>query len=84
MKKKISEIQIFRHITQIAFFILLPSLFALAFGQVKLIYTMFLKGDFNFIQVFPRLIAVVAIVPITIFFGRFFCGWFCAFGLFND
>ena len=45
---------------------------------------MFLKGDFNFIQVFPRLIAVVAIVPITIFFGRFFCGWFCAFGLFND
>jgi len=84
MKKKISEIQIFRHITQIAFFVLLPGLFALAFGQVKLIYTMILKGDFNFIQAFPRLIAVVAIIPITIFFGRFFCGWFCAFGTFND
>jgi len=84
MKKKISEIQIFRHITQIAFFILLPDLFALAFGQVKLIYTMILKGNFNFIQAFPQLIAAVAIIPITIFFGRFFCGWFCAFGSFND
>ena len=84
MKKKVSEIQIFRHITQIAFFILLPGLFALAFGQVKLIYTMLLKGDFNFIQAFPRLIAAVAIIPITIFFGRFFCGWICAFGSFND
>lgn len=84
MKKKISEIQIFRHITQIAFFILLPGLFALAFGQVKLIYTMILKGDFNFIQAFPRIIVLVAIIPITIFFGRFFCGWFCAFGSFND
>ncbi len=84
MKQKISEIQIFRHITQIAFFILLPGLFALAFGQVKLIYTMILKGNFNFIEAFPRLIAAVAIIPITIFFGRFFCGWFCAFGSFND
>ena len=84
MKKKISEIQIYRHITQSVFFILLPGLFALAFGQVKLIYTMLLKGDFNFIQAFPRLIASVAIIPITIFFGRFFCGWFCAFGSFND
>ena len=84
MKKKISEIQIFRHIIQIVFFILLPGLFALAFGQVKLIYTMILKGDFNFIQAFPRLIAVATIIPITIFFGRFFCGWFCAFGSFND
>ncbi|MBX4270263.1 4Fe-4S binding protein [Clostridium estertheticum] len=84
MKKKISVIQIFRHIIQITFFILLPGLFALAFGQVKLIYTMILKGDFNFIQAFPRLIAAVAIIPITIFFGRLFCGWFCAFGSFND
>jgi len=84
MKKRISEIQIFRHITQIVFFILLPGLFALAFSQVKLIYNMILKGNFNFIQAFPRLIAAVAIIPITIFFGRFFCGWFCAFGSFND
>lgn len=84
MKKKISALQIFRHITQITFFILLPDLFALAFSQVKLIYTMILKGNFNFIKAFPRLIAVVAIIPITMFFGRFFCGWFCAFGSFND
>jgi len=84
MKHKISKIQIFRRIIQIAFFILLPSLYYLVFSQLKVIYGMILKGDFNFIQSFPKLIAALVILPITIFFGRFFCGWFCAFGSFND
>jgi len=42
------------------------------------------KEDFNFIQAFPQLIAALVIFPISIYFGRFFCGWFCAFGSFND
>ncbi|WP_281413977.1 4Fe-4S binding protein [Clostridium polyendosporum] len=45
---------------------------------------MIIQGNFNFIEVFPRLIEVLAIIPITIIFGRFFCGWFCIFGTFND
>ncbi|MBZ9688610.1 4Fe-4S binding protein [Clostridium estertheticum] len=45
---------------------------------------MILKGDFNFIHAFPKLIAALVILPIRIFLGRFFCGWFCAFGSFND
>jgi len=84
MKYKISKLQIFRHIIQIAFFVLLPSLYFLAFSQLKTIYIMILKGNYNFIQAFPQIFVAVVIFPITIYFGRFFCGWFCAFGSFND
>lgn len=84
MKKKISMIQIFRFFTQVIFLIFLPGLFTLTFSELKTVYLMVLKGDFNFIQAFPRLIAAAAIIPITILLGRFFCGWFCAFGAFND
>lgn len=84
MKKKVSKLQIARHVVQIIFFILLPGLFTLAFSQIKLIYTMIMKGQFNFIDNLPRLVAVISILPITIIFGRFFCGWICAFGSYND
>ena len=84
MKKKISKLQIVRHLVQILFFILLPGLFTLAFSQIKLIYTMIIKGELNFIDNLPRLVAVISIIPITIIFGRFFCGWMCAFGSYND
>ncbi len=84
MKKKINKTQILRFIVQIFFLILLPGLFTLAFSQIKTIYEMLAKGNFNFISALPRLAEAAAIFPITIIFGRFFCGWICAFGTFND
>ncbi|MCJ7687911.1 MAG: 4Fe-4S binding protein, partial [Clostridiaceae bacterium] len=83
-KKKINIIQILRFFSQIVFLILLPGLFTLAFSQLKIVYLMFMKGDFNFIKAFPNLIEVVTTLLITILLGRFFCGWMCAFGTFND
>lgn len=84
MKKKIYKIQILRFLSQIVFLILLPGLFTLAFSQLKTVYLMLMKGDFNFIKALPNLIEAITILPITILFGRFFCGWMCAFGTFND
>jgi NosR/NirI family transcriptional regulator, nitrous oxide reductase regulator len=84
MKKKINKIQILRFIVQIVYLILLPGLFILAFSQLKSVYLMILKGNFNFIKALPNLIEAITILPITILFGRFFCGWMCAFGTFND
>jgi polyferredoxin len=82
--KKFSKLQISRFITQIVFLVLFPGLFTLTFSEVKEIYTMVLNGNFNFIEAFPKLIEVLALIPLTIIFGRFFCGWMCAFGTFND
>ncbi|WP_010233623.1 4Fe-4S binding protein [Clostridium arbusti] len=84
MTKKIKEIQIFRHIMQLVLFFLLPGIYILAFSELKSIFKMILKGDFKFIQAFPGLIEFTVAIIFTILMGRFFCGWFCAFGTFND
>lgn len=84
MKKKIHKIQILRILSQVIFLIILPGLFTLAFSQFKTVYLMFIKGDFNIIKALPKLIEALTILPITILLGRFFCGWMCAFGTFND
>ncbi|SMC25343.1 Polyferredoxin [Clostridium acidisoli DSM 12555] len=84
MKKKIKKIQIFRIVVQLGFLYLLPGLFTLTFSQIKNIYLMIIKGNFNFLHAYPSLIEVLTIIPLTIIFGRFFCGWICAFGTFND
>ncbi len=84
MKKKIKKIQIFRHIIQLILFVLSPGLFILAFSEFKSIYQMIIKGNFNFIAAFPSLIEFLTAIIITIVLERFFCGWVCAFGTYND
>ena len=78
------KIQIFRYITQIILFFLLPGLYILAFSELKMIYQMIIKGNFSFLQSFPGLIEFTTVIILTILLGRFFCGWFCAFGTYND
>lgn len=82
--KKIPKLQIFRTIIQIVFLILLPGLFTMTFTEIGKIYTMLIKGNFNIVQVLPKMIEILTIVPITIILGRFFCGWMCAFGTVGD
>jgi polyferredoxin len=84
MAKKINKIQIFRHLIQVILFFLLPGLYIMAFSELKSVYQMILKGNFNFIQAFPSLIEFIIVIAMTIIMGRFFCGWLCAFGAFND
>ncbi|MDV3426189.1 MAG: FMN-binding protein [Bacillota bacterium] len=84
MTKKINKIQIFRHLVQIILFFLLPGLYIMAFSELKGVYQMILKGNFNFIQAFPGIFELVTILFITIVLGRFFCGWVCVFGAYND
>lgn len=84
MIKKIPKLQIVRHITQIIFLILIPELFTLVFSQLKQIYSMIIKGNFNIGEAWPHLIAAIIIMTLTIILGRFFCGWFCTFGAIND
>jgi polyferredoxin len=84
MQKTISRLQGLRLISQIAFLILMPELFTLIFNQLKKLYSMILKGNFDVVSVWPQLLAMVTIFIITIILGRFFCGWLCTFGAIND
>ena len=84
MKNKIKKIQIFRIAVQIIFIFLLPGLFTQTFSQIKNLYSMIIKGNFNLLQAYPSLLELITMMLLAIVMGRFFCGWFCAFGAFND
>jgi uncharacterized protein with FMN-binding domain/polyferredoxin len=84
MAKKIKKSQILRHFIQLISFILLPGLYAMTFSELKTVYKMIIGGNFNFIQAFPTLVEFTVVMLITIVMGRWFCGWICAFGAYND
>lgn len=60
------------------------NLYTLAFSEFKDIYTMIINGHFNFIQDLPGLVELITTILLTLLLGRFFCGWLCAFGTYND
>lgn len=84
MKKKLSKIQILRALSQLAFLFVLPALVGLTFNQIKSLYVTIINGTFSFAGILSNFVVLIAVLPITIFFGRFFCGWVCAFGALND
>jgi len=84
MKKNISKLQIFRTTIQVIFLFLIPEIFTLAFSEVGKIYTMIAKGSFNIYSAASSSLVLIIVLLITIIWGRFFCGWFCAFGTFSD
>jgi polyferredoxin len=84
MINKIKKIQALRRIVQIISFILLPGLYSLLLGEIKGIYTSLIKGSFNINQLVSGSLALLAVIIITVLLGRFFCGWGCGFGAYND
>jgi len=56
----------------------------MTFSEFKVVYKMIISGNFNFIQAFPSLMEFVIVMFLTILMGRWFCGWLCAFGTYND
>ena len=84
MVKKIKKSQVLRHIIQGILFFLLPGVYAMTFSELKTVYQMISGGNFNFLEAFPSLVEFVAVMGITLLMGRWFCGWLCAFGAYND
>lgn len=84
MIKKLKLSQFLRLCIQLILFVLLPGLYAMIFSEIKTIYEMIYNGNFNLIQVFSGLLECVTVMFFTIIIGRWFCGWICAFGTYND
>ena len=76
--------QILRHGVQLVLFFVMPGLYSMVFSELKTVYQMIINGNFNFIAAFPSLVEFTAIMLLTIVMGRWFCGWLCAFGAYND
>ena len=81
---KLKKIQIFRLAVQILMLFLLPGLYIMAFSGLKEIVKMLISGNFNFIQAIPSLVEFITVTVLSVLMGRFFCGWLCAFGTYND
>lgn len=71
-----------RAVIQLLFFVLLPSAFTTAFSGVKYIFTQIGCGESIALTSF--LTVLIVLCAYTIVFGRFFCGYACAFGSFGD
>ena len=82
-RKKFSLLKIARILLQIVFFIFLPSLYISTFSGIQQIYQAIIQQNIT-ADILPQIIEVIAIIPITVLLGRFFCGWMCAFGSFTD
>lgn len=77
-------IRIIRAISQVLFFIVLPGLYISALSGIKQIVLSILNHSFQPATLLPQIVATIAIIPLTILLGRFFCGWMCAFGSMGD
>jgi polyferredoxin len=71
-----------RFTVQILFFIFLPALFSAAFSGVKYIANQ--MSGHELIVWNPFIATLVVLLAFTAFFGRFFCGYACAFGSLGD
>lgn len=72
--------QVIRHIFQIAGFLLLPGLFILTLGSVKSLWQAIIRNHWTWSAMGAPLLRLIAVIPITTLWGRFFCGYLCAFG----
>lgn len=71
-----------RVLIQLLYFIFIPSVYTAAFAGVKYIFTQIGAGEKVAMTSFVTVLLVICLY--TMVFGRFFCGFVCAFGAFGD
>ena len=81
-KKRKEIVSCLRAGIQLLYFLFLPSVFTAAFNGVKYIFTQLGQGEK--IEMTAFVSALLLVCAFTIVFGRFFCGFACAFGSLGD
>lgn len=71
-----------RAVIQLLYFLFIPSAYTAAFNGVKYIFTQ--MGTKTHLEVTSFVAALIVLCVYTIVFGRFFCGFACAFGSLGD
>lgn len=81
-KKKAAQQRLARAVIQLIFFISMPSAFVAGFSGVKYIFNQI--GTGSVLESNSFLLALMGLGGFTILFGRYFCGYVCAFGTLGD
>ena len=71
-----------RALIQFLYFLFIPSIYTAAFAGVKYIFTQIGAGEKIAMTSFVTVLLVICLY--TMVFGRFFCGYACAFGTLGD
>ena len=80
MKHKINITQTLRHLLQVAACVFFSGLFLSIFTALKDVVVSLITGTFSITGLAGQLILLAIAVLFTILWGRFFCGYLCAFG----
>ncbi|MBO4830976.1 MAG: 4Fe-4S binding protein [Oscillospiraceae bacterium] len=80
MKNKIKISRLARHLIQAAAFLFFPGLFLSIFTALRDVVVSLASGTFSFSGMADRLVLLAAVFLLTALWGRFFCGYLCAFG----
>lgn len=78
------KIDYLRLAVQLMFFILAPGIFSAAFAGVKRLAVQAGTQGLGEVSFSASLKLCLILLIFTVLFGRFFCGWACAFGAYND
>lgn len=80
LKRKRREI--LRMLIQIGFLFFAPSIYSAAFTGIKNTVSLISMG--KPLEATPFVYQTLAVMALTVFAGRYFCGWACSFGLLGD
>ena len=78
--RKLDKTQLLRHGVQLLSFLLFPGLFLTVFNALRDVITALVNGTFAFSALTGSLVILVVVLGVTALWGRFFCGYLCAFG----
>ena len=82
-KKTLKKVHVWvRAVIQLLYFLFIPSAYTAAFNGVKYIFTQ--MGAKSHLELTSFVVTLIALCLFTIVFGRFFCGFACAFGSLGD
>lgn len=82
-KKQLKQMHVWLRVAiQVLYFIFIPSVYTAAFAGVKYIFTQIGAGEPIELTSFATVLILISVY--TILFGRFFCGFACAFGSLGD
>ena len=82
-KKTMKKLHVWvRAVIQLLYFLFIPSAYTAAFNGVKYIFTQ--MGTRAHLEVTSFVAALIVLCAYTVVFGRFFCGFACAFGSLGD
>lgn len=81
-KKEAARRRLVRGVIQLILFLAAPALFTTAFSGIKYLFTQIGSGELLEMVSFLKVLALLSLF--TVLFGRYFCGFACAFGSLGD